>query len=127
MNTIEKFYSDAIKTTKKQNENFDDEIIRLFLRSVSLYDKRLTDLANDFADYWLNNYGSNSTEKLPQEKSVEWFYKMLSFLTDQFESDMDFNKNDWAQINLIVSSSADELDMEILNRLMTIIVERKKL
>ncbi len=128
MNTIEKFYSDAIKTANSKDEEFDAELTRIFCRAISLQDKRLTGLADDFADYWISRYGiASGSGEFTQEESVEWFYKIFAFLTDQFEEDMDFSQEDWEQINLIVSASSGDLNLEILNSLMMIIVERKKL
>ncbi len=124
MNTIEKFYSDAMKLAKKPSDDFTNEMTRLFCRTVSLHDKRLIELGNDFADYWERLYTEG---KLSKEESVEWLYNMLSFLNDEFEDDMDFAQEDWEQINMIVSASAGELDMDILNMLMMIIVDRKKI
>ena len=40
---------------------------------------------------------------------------------------MDFPQEDWEQINLIISSEAESLDMDLLNSIMTVIVERKKI
>ncbi|WP_289844088.1 hypothetical protein [Treponema denticola] len=40
---------------------------------------------------------------------------------------MDFPQQDWEQINLIISSEAESLDMDLLNSIMTVIVERKKI
>ena len=44
-----------------------------------------------------------------------------------FQKDMDFTADDWEQINITVSAAAYELDIELLNSIMSVIVERKKI
>ncbi|WP_253693643.1 MULTISPECIES: hypothetical protein [unclassified Treponema] len=127
MDTMEKFYSDGIRLAEKQDKDgaeFDSRLTEIFCKAVSLYDKQAKALANDFADYWLSEYSEGRQKK---EEAVEWFYKIFSLIAGNFEKDMDFPQEDWEQINLIISSEAESLDMDLLNSIMTVIVERKKI
>lgn len=136
MDTMEKFYSDASRLVEKSHANqlaeklnkdgddFDARLTEIFCKAVSLYDKQAQVLANDFADYWLSAYSEGRQKK---EDAVEWFYQIFSLIAGNFEKDMDFPQEDWEQINLIISSEAESLDMDLLNSIMTVIVERKKI
>ncbi len=125
MNAMEKFYSDSRKLIKicRQNE-FDAELAALFCRAVSSFDKQCENLANDFADYRLATYGENGQTK---EEAAEWFYKLFSLLAGHFEPDMDFSDEDWKQINLTVSAEAGEMNIDLLNSILSVMVERKKI
>lgn len=122
MNSIEKFYSDALKLIKK--EYFETELPKLFCKAVCSHNKNTLILAKDFADYWLSDYAGGLHKP---EQAVEWFYKIACLLDGSFKPDMDFSKKDWDEISLILSSEASEMDMTVLNAIMSIIVERKKL
>ncbi|MEL3913665.1 hypothetical protein [Treponema pedis] len=125
MNSMEKFYSDANRLIKTcEQTEFYEELSSLFCRAAASYDKRITVLAKDFADYGFTIYGN---DKQPKEDAVEWFYKIFSLLAGSFETDMDFSDEDWEQINLIVSAEAGETDMDLLNTVMAVMVERKKI
>lgn len=129
MNSMEKFYSDASKLIKKcPPEKFNEELSALFCRAVSIYDKRAAVLANDFADYRLNLLpATDVADKKEQTEAVEWLYKIFALLTGNFEKDMDFTTDGWEQINIIISAAAYELDIDLLNSIMSVIVERKKM
>lgn len=122
MNSIEKFYSDALKLIKK--EYFETELPKLFCKAVCSHNKNMLILAKDFADYWLSEYAGGLQKP---EQAVEWFYKIACLLDGSFKPDMDFSKKDWDEISLILSSEASETDMTVLNAIMSVIVERKKL
>ena len=138
MDIMEKFYSDASRLVEKSHASrlaeklnkdgdtagFDSRLTEIFCKAVSLYDKQAQVLANDFADYWLSAYSEGRQKK---EDAVEWFYQIFSLIAGNFEKDMDFPQEDWEQINLIISSEAESLDMDLLNSIMTVIVERKKI
>lgn len=122
MDSIEKFYSDALKLIKK--EYFETELPKLFCKAVCSHNKNTLILAKDFADYWQSEYAGGLQKP---EQAVEWFYKIASLLDGSFKHDMDFSKKDWDEISLILSSEASEMDMTVLNAIMSVIVERKKL
>ncbi|UTY29121.1 hypothetical protein [Treponema putidum] len=129
MDTMEKFYSDASRLVERFSKDgdtagFDSRLTEIFCKAVSLYDKQAQVLANDFADYWLSAYSAGRQKK---EDAIEWFYQIFSLIAGNFKDDMDFPQEDWEQINLIISSEAETLDMNLLNSIMTVIVERKKI
>lgn len=129
MDLMEKFYSDASKLVKNcPPEKFNEELSALFCRAVLTCDKRAAVLANDLACCRLNFVPEvNGTDKKEQMETVEWLYKIFALLTGKFQKDMDFTADDWEQINITVSEAAYELDIELLNSIMSVIVERKKI
>ncbi len=123
MNSLEKFYSDAQKLVKK-NPVFDMELTNLFCKAILSCNKQAVCIAEGLSEYWLRTY-ANSVQN--GEEAVEWFYKAGALINAEFEDDMDFENCDWEEINLIVSSEAGEMDMELLNSIMSILVSRKKI
>ncbi|PIE97359.1 MAG: hypothetical protein CR988_08170 [Treponema sp.] len=121
MQMLEKFYTDILKATKQKN--YTEAVPKLFRRQVSMYDKSLNDFAEDMSEYWLAEYSTSQSKT----EIADWFYKLLSFFTEEFEADMDFSKRDWEEIKFSLSSTQDNMDIELLNSFMSILVERKKL
>lgn len=124
MNPVDKFYSDISKLAGKNSSDFHKEASDLFCRAAKQYDRRTEVVAGDIADYWLEKKAEKCVSK---EEAADWFYKIFRLLDGSFEADMDFPDEDWENLRFIFSSSAEELDMDLLTSVMQVIVERKKL
>lgn len=125
MNSLEKFYSDGLKLIKScDSEKFAVELAELFNKAIYSFDKHISGLAKNLADYKLANLLSGEIDKT---ECVEWFYKLFSLFAGSFDKNMDFSEEDWNEIKLTISAEAEELDMDFLNEIMTVFVERKKI
>ncbi|EFW37067.1 hypothetical protein [Treponema phagedenis] len=122
MNIIDKFYSDAKRRAAAVEFSEGRKIIAdLFCKTVAVYDKQAVQLAEDFADYRLG------AEISAIDEDIEWFYKIFSLIDGSFDDSMNFSEEDWEAITVIIDSAADDLDMDLLNSLMAVIVDRKKI
>lgn len=123
MNVLEKFYTDALKLTRKLPDmQFGQDLCNFFIHTIRNYDKDLLPLAEDAVAYWLAVHVQSE-----REAAVQWFYAVFSLFDGSFTDDMDFSDEDWEELHTIVSASADVLDMTIVQSIMSTMLERHKL
>ena len=110
MDTMEKFYSDASRLVEKSHASQLAEKLNKD-GDTAAFDARLTEI---FC------------------KAVLLYNKQAQVLANDFadywlSTYSEGRQEDWEQINLIISSEAESLDMDLLNSIMAVIVERKKI
>jgi len=127
MTDIDKFYSDADRlasripsTDTSAGPKFASDLTRLFLSWTHDYGE----IGEDLASWWANKYRDGLGEDGARRKAVEWFGAALSLLSGCFTDKMDFPDDDWEEIRDTISASADELDIDLIQTIMTVIVER---
>lgn len=134
MDLIQKFNSDIEKIKKYQRAenagNYDSkkcchQITALFERSNSF----AGELAGLFADYWIETYIEKSTcpEKEPSEENTEKLLAMHALLnqTQTQEDTKALSDSDWKELCQIVDFNAQDIDLDLLNSLMTAFVDHK--
>jgi hypothetical protein len=129
MTEIDKFFSDADRIIARSSTPGNSsanksgaELSRLFLASTRDFGTLGTELAN----YWTERYSKNLASNEDKKTAVDWLGSALALLFGCFTASMDFPDSDWAEIREIVSAEAENLDMDLLVSIMTIIVERGK-
>lgn len=122
MNILEKFYSDAKRRIEKLPDSaFRQELCTFFVQTIRSYDKSLLPLAEDAGQYWLDAHQQDT-----REEALNWFYALFSLFDGSFSADMDFSDEDWESLNMFVSASAESLDMNTVQTLLSVMVERHK-
>jgi len=129
MTDIDKFLSDADKlvarasaTGKTDTQKLAGEITRLFL----IWSRDFGELGTNLSAYWIDEYTETLSTEEGRKRAVEWFGSILALLSDCFTKDMDFSDRDWEEIRDSISDEAENLDMELITSIMTIIVDRGK-
>jgi hypothetical protein len=129
MTDIDKFFSDADRmvarasaTGKTDTQKLAGEITRLFLS----WTRDFGELGTNLSAYWLDAYTETLSTEEGRKRAVEWFGSILALLSDCFTKDMDFSDRDWDEIRDSISDEAENLDMELITSIMTIIVDRGK-
>ena len=129
MTDIDKFFSDADKlvarasaTGKTDTQKLAGEITRLFLS----WARDFGELGTNLSAYWLDAYTETLSTEEGRKRAVEWFGSVLALLSDCFTKDMDFNDRDWDEIRDSISDEAENLDLDLITSIMTIIVDRGK-
>lgn len=130
MTNLDKFYSDADRLMKRaavpgsglSAGGIAQELRRLYLSWARDYGN----LGSDLADYWVSTYESTLNTEEGRKNGVEWFASLLALLGGDFSPDMDFPDRDWEEIRDTVNAEADDLDIDLLSSIMTVIVERGK-
>jgi hypothetical protein len=132
MTDIEKFRSDIQRIIKKERaENggrYDAprvcrQAAELLVRSTCIPGG----LPRSIADYWLSEYikNSDSPSDEPTSTHTDKLCAMMSFLNGNTEYGDLFSDNDWAEIGELTGYEAENLPIEVLSSLMTILVDRK--
>jgi hypothetical protein len=129
MTTIDKFCSDADRLMARagkpegpSGERLAAELSRMFLACARDYG----DLAPNLATYWIDEYASSLSAPEGRKAAVDWFSNLLALLEGSFANEMDFSDRDWDEIRENVSAEAENLDMDLIASIMTVIVERGK-
>ncbi len=123
MNTLEKFYSDALKLVQKSEPEVGKETLPdFFCRTIRTYDKALLPVAEDIAQYWIETHNGEDGNT-----AAQWFYEVFSLLDNTFTDDMDFNNADWEAFQSIITAYSESLSLDFLQSFMSIVIERHKM
>lgn len=132
MTDIGKFLSDVEKIMKYDRQNNGGktdykrtakDIRKLFERSTNCPGE----LPGSVFEYWENQYVLNSTDLLwePSSEKVAKLAAMLSFI-DGGDEDRDLiSDDDWQELGRLVGYESEELPIDILTSLMTVLVDKK--
>ncbi len=132
MNEIEKFRADvrrAIKHERNENSGSYDglraskKITEFFCRSAG----SLQSLASSIAEYWLEDkVGSTGDYKTePTQENVDWLAAALSFLQKDLDECGCLTGSDWQKLGELVNYEAEDLPIEELSALMSMLLEKK--
>jgi hypothetical protein len=127
MTDIDKFYSDADRIMAKAGAPGSGGTAKLasdLSRHFLLWARDYGDVGTDMATWWMEHYADTLGSDEGRKAAVEWFGALLALLTGNFTAEMDFPTDDWNEIRDTVSACADDLDIDIITTIMTVIVER---
>ena len=130
MTDIQKFASDVKKIIKMNRfqdgslnlEDTCEKIIRQFERASSVP----ASLSGSVASYWKTTYidTSNEQEDEPTQEHLDVLCGFLSFLENSDENFDLISNSDWKELSELVNCEAETLPIEILQQLMSILVEK---
>ena len=130
MTDIQKFSSDVKKIIKMNRfqdgslnlEDTCEKIIQQFERASSIP----ASLSGSVASYWKTTYidTSNEQENEPTQEHLDVLCGFLSFLENSDENFDLISNSDWKELSELVNCEAETLPIEILQQLMSILVEK---
>ncbi|MDY5831704.1 MAG: hypothetical protein SPK13_07545 [Treponema sp.] len=130
MTDIQKFSSDVKKIIKMNRfqggslnlEDTCEKIIQQFERASSVP----ASLSGSVASYWKTTYidTSNEQENEPTQEHLDVLCGFLSFLENSDENSDLISNSDWKELSELVNCEAETLPIEILQQLMSILVEK---
>ena len=130
MTDIQKFSSDVKKIIKMNRfqdgslnlEDTCEKIIGQFERASSAP----ASLSSSVASYWKTTYidTSNEQENEPTQEHLDVLCGFLSFLENSDENFDLISNSDWKELSELVNCEAETLPIEILQQLMSILVEK---
>ncbi len=134
MTEIEKFSADVKRIVKHDRADHGGSYdgLRAAQKAAELfssYSKELAGLPESIADYWLHTYvePSADADNEPSEEHVEWLASALAFLAGDERECVGFSAADWRTLCDLVNYEAEDLPIDVLSDLMTILVNRKAL
>lgn len=135
MDNIQKLYSDIEKIKKHNRDSsgkldltkVSSQISELFQRN----NRNFYDLPNSLCEYWIKNYVNpeiDSASNDISQQAIEKICAMQAFLDNDIEKETDcLSDEDWKQIANAVNYEAEELPMDLLSQMMSILVEKRAL
>lgn len=131
MTEIGKFSSDVQKLLKHERQNNSGKIVfnkiekdlrKLFINSTSC----TGELPGSIFEYWVNNYiyGSEGTSEEPTQEHLQKLSAFLSFMENTNEDEELITQEDWEQIAQLVNYEAEDMPINKLTELMTILVSK---
>ena len=130
MTTIDKFLSDIQKTLKYDRANngghYDakracTQVAKLFSNN----NRNLGNLAVSISDYWLNTYilASSDLANEPSEQNIEKIKAFQNFCDNAEDEDYSaLSSDDWENLRDFVDDEAEELDLDSLQSMMSLIL-----
>ncbi len=132
MDSIQKFCSDVEKIKKHARQDgasgeksVVSQIKSLFVRNF----RGLDSLATSFVDYWDETYIRTSTDSTeePVKENVDRLVAMFSLLEGSTEFTDCLCDRDWKRLCELTNIEAEDMQIETLNRLMMVFVDKKAL
>ena len=131
MDSIDKFYADIQKTKKHYRaEHSSYNGIDCSKEIVSLFEKEnpsIQSLASSFANYWFETYiqDSAAVSEEPTEEHIAKLVAMQSLLEDDLSGTDSLSSSDWKELCTLVNYEAEDLDIDLLNRLMAVFLDKQ--
>ena len=131
MTITDKFNSDIQKAIKFDRANnggrYDGG--RACVQIANLLERYCRDvpsLARQIGDYWLNTYilESDDVQNEPSEKNVERFRAFYAFLSGDDDFLDVLSKDDFENLRDFVDDEADSLDLDSLQKMMSVLLEK---
>ena len=131
MTDIAKFLTDAKKILKfdRQNNSGKSDFDRIENNLRSLFDRSTScpgQLPNTVFAYWVSEYVATSADMKaePSDENLDRLAAMLAFLENSDEGQEVLTDDDWQEIGELVNDEAEDLPINILQDLMSILVSK---
>jgi len=128
MTASEAYYKrakDAIRRSEGKSESDISAEIRdvlfAFLKDLP------ENLKHDIFNFYADQYSEREDEGKTLYELAEAPLAMIDFITGQSAPlDVEFSEEEWEMIREGISANADDMDMRLLNQLMTVLVDKKR-
>lgn len=133
MTNIQKFHTDVLKIVKNErNSDGSMNLEQCCSKIISFFERESSvpgNLAGAVGQYWKETYIDSSAEpeNEPSSEKVDVLCGFLSFLENSDEYFDVISDNDWAELSELVNFEAEDLPIDILQQLMSTLVEQNAL
>jgi hypothetical protein len=128
MTASEAYYKKA-KEAIRHSEGQSEELVSGQIREVLFsFLKELPDnLKHDVFNFYFDKYLDDEAEDKTLYQLAEGPMAMIDFMTGQVASvDAEFSEEEWEMIKEGINANAEEMDLRLLNQLMTVLVDKKR-
>jgi len=128
MTASEAYYKKA-KEAIRRTEGQSDELVAPQIREVLFsFLKELPDnLKHDIFNFYLDRYLDDEAADKSIYQLAEGPMGMIDFMTGQVASvEAEFSEEEWELIKEGINANAEEMDLRLLNQLMTVLVDKKR-
>jgi hypothetical protein len=128
MTASEAYYKKA-KEAIRHGEGKDPELVADDIREVLfVFLKDLPDnLKHDVFNFYYDQFADDESPDKSIYQLAEKPMKMIDFMTGQAaDLDAEFSEEEWDLIKEGINANAEDMDLRLLNQLMTVLVEKKR-
>lgn len=130
MTDIEKFRSDIRRMQKYERAANGGRYnaAKVCADAAAAFERELNglgELPHSVTEYWIHTYIENSADAAnePSDANIDKLGAMLSFLDGNTEDGELLSKSDWKELGRLTGFEAEDLPIDILSSLMTILVD----
>ena len=130
MTDIQKFFSDVGKIIKHDRaDNAGNYNAERASRAVADFfvssNKGMAELPSSLAEYWLNNkvLPHLSEDPCPSADAIDWLGDAQELLDGTIGTDTHFSADDWAELRDMVNCEAEDLPIDALTSMMSVIMD----
>jgi len=128
MTASEAYYKKA-KDAIRRAEGRSDELIASEIREALFsFLKELPDnLKHDIFNFYFDQFLDNEAPDKSIYQLAEAPMAMIDFMTGQVPTiEAEFSEEEWEMIKEGINANAEDMDLRLLNQLMTVLVEKKR-
>lgn len=134
MQKIQKFLSDAQKIKKHNRsddaKNYDSK--RACAQIANLFEnnnKGIGEFPRSMTYYWINHYilSSSDLKNEPTDENLNKLAAIQSFIDGDAQDLENLNDDDWKNITESINADAEDIPIEMLQKMMNIVLEKGKL
>jgi hypothetical protein len=128
MTASEAYYKKAKEAIRHSEGQPEEKIASDIRDALFSFLKELPDnLKHDIFNFYLDRYLDDPADDKSIYQLAEGPMAMIDFMTGQVASvDAEFSEEEWELIKEGINANADDMDLRLLNELMTVLVEKKR-
>lgn len=128
MTASEAYYKKAKEAIRRVEGRNDEEIADDIREVLFSFLKELPDnLKHDIFNFYFDRYLDDEAEDKSIYQLASAPTAMIDFMTGQVPStEAEFSEEEWAMIKEGISANAEDMDLRLLNQLMTVLVDKKR-
>lgn len=128
MTASDAYYKKAKEAIRRTTGRSDDDIADEIREALFSFLKELPDnLKHDIFNFYYDRYLDDERPDKTIYQLAEGPMAMIDFMTGQVPSaEAEFSEEEWAMIKEGISANAEDMDLRLLNQLMSVLVEKKR-
>lgn len=128
MTASDAYYKKAKEAIRRTEGRSDEDIADEIREALFSFLKELPDnLKHDIFNFYYDRYVDDQNPEKSIYQLAEGPMAMIDFMTGQVPSaEAEFSEEEWAMIKEGISANAEDMDLRLLNDLMTVLVDKKR-
>lgn len=128
MTASDAYYKKAKEAIRRTEGRSDEDIADEIREALFSFLKELPDnLKHDIFNFYYDRYLDDPSETKTIYQLAEGPMAMIDFMTGQVPSaDAEFSEEEWSMIKEGISANAEDMNLRLLNDLMTVLVAKKR-
>lgn len=128
MTASDAYYKKAKEAIRRAEGRTDQAVADEIREVLFSFLKELPDnLKHDIFNFYFDKYLDDPSEDKSLYQLAEGPMAMIDFMTGQVPSaEAEFSEEEWSMIKEGINANAEDMDLRLLNQLMTVLVDKKR-